>query len=324
MYLEGVSGQRKATGSYFTKPFCVAHLLDEALEPTLRAHISRLTDLRNAGDEAGAAEAFFDFRCADIAMGSGHFLVAALDRIEARLSGWLADNPLPQVTAELDRLRSSALAALGDLATGVEIESSSLLRRQVARRCVYGVDLNPVAVELARLALWVHTFVPGLPLSFLDHNLVRGDSLTGVGTINEAMSVLGADETGLFAGQVHDLLTGSIRRPRKTGPHLRRGRCGDQRGPRRASRRQGGLSAVPERYLTSSPLHGPEHAPCLNASMNRPSCRPPHSQKTAAAVAEHEAGAFPRGVPRSVLTRTARIRLCAREPSLGAGCGAGA
>jgi len=172
VYIEGVSGRRKATGSYFTKTFCVEHLLDEALEPALDAHIERLAELRSAGDEAAAAEAFFDFRCADIAMGSGHFLVAALDRIEARLSGWLTDNPLPQVSAELDRLRSAALAALGDLAPGVEIESSSLLRRQVARRCVYGVDLNAVAVELARLALWVHTFVPGLPLSFLDHNLV--------------------------------------------------------------------------------------------------------------------------------------------------------
>ena len=206
VYLESVSGQRKATGSYFTKPFCVERLLDEALEPALQTHVERLSALRAAGDEAGAAEAFFDFRCADIAMGSGHFLVAALDRIEARLSGWLADNPLPQVTAELARLRSAALAALGDLAAGVEIESSSLLRRQVARRCVYGVDLNPVAVELARLALWVHTFVPGLPLSFLDHNLVCGDSLTGVGTLAEAMDVLGADEVSLFAGQVHDLL----------------------------------------------------------------------------------------------------------------------
>ena len=120
VYLESVSGQRKATGSYFTKPFCVEHLLDEALEPALRAHIDRLTKLRKADDDAGAAEAFFDFRSADIAMGSGHFLVAALDRIEARLSGWLADYPLPQVTVELDRLRSAALAALGDLAAGVE------------------------------------------------------------------------------------------------------------------------------------------------------------------------------------------------------------
>jgi hypothetical protein len=206
VYLESVSGQRKATGSYFTKSFCVEHLLDEALEPALLAHLAHLSDLHSAGDEAAAAEAFFDFRCADIAMGSGHFLVAALDRIEAGLSGWLADHPLPQITAELDRLRSAAFAALGDLAAGVEIESSSLLRRQVARRCMYGVDLNPIAVELARLALWVHTFVPGLPLSFLDHNLVCGDSLSGVGTIDEALQVLGSDEGSLFAGQVHDLL----------------------------------------------------------------------------------------------------------------------
>ena len=227
VYLESVSGQRKATGSYFTKPFCVERLLDEALEPALQTHLARLSALRSAGDEAAAAEAFFDFRCADIAMGSAHFLVAALDRIEARLSGWLADNPLPQITAELDRLRSAALAALGDLAAGVEIESSSLLRRQVARRCVYGVDLNPVAVELARLALWVHTFVPGLPLSFLDHNLVCGDSLTGVGPLDEAMTALGSNEHSLFAGQVHDLLAERIRRSRKTGPHLRRRRCGD-------------------------------------------------------------------------------------------------
>ena len=209
VYLEGVSGQRKATGSYFTKSFCVEHLLDEALEPALQAHLAQLTELHSAGDEAAAAEAFFDFRCADIAMGSGHFLVAALDRIEAALSGWLADHPLPQITAELERLRSAAFAALGDLAAGVEIESSSLLRRQVARRCMYGVDLNPIAVELARLALWVHTFVPGLPLSFLDHNLVCGDSLTGVGTINEALKALGSDEGSLFAGQVHDLLAGA-------------------------------------------------------------------------------------------------------------------
>ena len=72
--------------------------------------------------------------------------------------------------------------------------------------CLRGGPEPNVAVELARLALWVHTFVPGLPLSFLDHNLVCGDSLTGVGTINEAMTVLGADEAGLFAGQVQDLL----------------------------------------------------------------------------------------------------------------------
>ena len=94
------------------------------------------------------------------------------------------------MTAELDRLRAAAYEALGPLGEGVEIEHASLLRRQVARRCVYGVDLNPIAVELARLAIWIHTFVPGLPLCFLDHNLVCGDSLTGIGTIDEAIQAL--------------------------------------------------------------------------------------------------------------------------------------
>ena len=139
-------------------------------------------------------------------MGSGHFLVAAVDRIEARLSAFLALHPIPQVTAELDRLRKAALEALGDLGEGVEIEHASLLRRQVARRCVYGVDLNPIAVELARLAIWIHTFVPGLPLSFLDHNLVCGDSLTGIGTLDEAIQALDPEhvpgQASLFRDQI--------------------------------------------------------------------------------------------------------------------------
>jgi hypothetical protein len=189
IYFHNRSGSRKASGSYFTKPFAVEHLLDHALEPALADHVARLNDLI-VGDEAGAAKAFFDFRCADLAMGSGHFLVAAVDRIEARLSGFLALHPIPQVLAELEELRGAAFDALGDLADGVEIETSSLLRRQVARRCVYGVDRNDMAVELARLAMWIHTFVPGLPLSFLSHGLVRGDSLAGIGTLDEALEVL--------------------------------------------------------------------------------------------------------------------------------------
>lgn len=189
-YFHHRSGARKSTGSYFTKPFAVEHLLDNALEPALDDHVGRLTELFDRGDEAAAADAFFDFRCVDLAMGSGHFLVAAVDRIEARLSGFLALHPIAPVTAELEHLRTAALNALGDLAPGVEIEHTSLLRRQVARRCIYGVDLNSIGVELARLAMWIHTFVPGLPLSFLDRNLVEGNSLTGLATLDEALNVL--------------------------------------------------------------------------------------------------------------------------------------
>ncbi len=190
VYFHNRSGVRKSTGSYFTKPFAVEHLLDHALEPEIDDHLARVQALVDAGDEAAAADAFFDFRCVDIAMGSGHFLVAAIDRIEARLSAFLALHPIPAVVAELERLRASAYENLGDLASGYEIDQTSLLRRLVARRCIYGVDLNRIAVELARLGMWIHTFVPGLPLSFLDHNLRWGNSLTGIGTLDEALTIL--------------------------------------------------------------------------------------------------------------------------------------
>ncbi|MCY3861832.1 MAG: hypothetical protein OXG67_07705 [bacterium] len=212
VYFHNRSGVRKATGSYFTKPFAVEHLLDNALEPALDDHIARLNELREQGDDAALAEAFFDFRCADIAMGSAHFLVAAVDRIEPRLSAWLTLHPVPAVTKELNRLRAAAIEALGDLADGIEIEFGALLRRQVARHCVYGVDKNRVAVELARLAIWVHTFVPGLPLSFLDHNLVQGDSLTGVASVDDAAAAVtpkgSKAGTSLFVHQLESLLEG--------------------------------------------------------------------------------------------------------------------
>jgi hypothetical protein len=198
VYLHNRSGQRKATGTYFTKEFAVDHLLDEALEPALADHLARLDALA----EAARSEAFFDFRVADIAMGSAHFLVAAVDRIERALAGYLARRSLPGVRAELAALHAAAKLALGDTADLVDEEKlgdAALLRRQIARRCVYGVDLNPIAVSLARLSIWIHTFVPGLPLSLLDHNLVHGNALVGIGRkeeLEDAVSAEGFEQKG--------------------------------------------------------------------------------------------------------------------------------
>lgn len=88
--------------------------------------------------------------------------------------------------------------ALGTLAEQVEIEDTQLLRRLVARRCIYGVDINPVAVDLTRLSIWVHTFVPGLPLSLLDHNLIVGNSLVGIGQVSEIEDKARGDNLPLF------------------------------------------------------------------------------------------------------------------------------
>jgi type II restriction/modification system DNA methylase subunit YeeA len=89
------------------------------------------------------------------------------------------------VEAELAALRAAAEGALGGLAGAARIDRAQLLRRQISLRCLYGVDLNPLAVDLARLSLWIHSFVPGLPLALLDSHLVRGNALVGMGTVRQ-------------------------------------------------------------------------------------------------------------------------------------------
>ena len=208
VYLHNQSGVRKSTGSYFTKPFAVDHLIAHAVDPTLEEHLKRVGALFAEGKEADAARMLFDFRVADIAMGSGHFLTAVVDHLEARFTTFLARHRIPHIARELEELRDAANGALGQLADTIEIENSSLLRRLIARRCVYGVDMNPLSVELARVGMWIHTFVPGLPLSFLDHNLVVGNSLTGIGTIEEATSELisSGEQGSLFDDPLRDAL----------------------------------------------------------------------------------------------------------------------
>ena len=179
VYLHNQSGARKSTGSYYTKSFAVDHLLDRALRPALDDHFERL----NALDSVDASEAFFDVRVADIAMGSGHFLISAIDLMEQKMADYLATRRLSGVMNELQGLRSVAIHQLGEGSD--PIEDSQLLRRLIARRCIYGVDLNLLAVQLARLAVWIHTFVPGLPLSFLDRTLIHGNSLVGMGSMEE-------------------------------------------------------------------------------------------------------------------------------------------
>ena len=202
IYLHNRSGVRKSSGSYYTKHFAVEHLLNGSLEPALKEHLARLEAL----DDADAAEQLFDFRVADIAMGSGHFLIAAIDRIEKAIADFLVVRNLPRVRQELAQLREAAKRELGELAETAAIEDAQLLRRMIARRCIYGVDLNVLSVQLARLAVWIHTFVPGLPLSVLDHRLVHGNALVGVGTIDEIQAKLEEKNLPLFGVDAEGLL----------------------------------------------------------------------------------------------------------------------
>lgn len=196
VYFHSASGERKATGSYFTPKVIVDHLIERSVVPALTAHLDQIATYLTEGDAVAASREFFDFRVADLAMGSGHFLVAAVDKIEALMRSFLTEHSVPGVTDELLRLAQVAKDALGtDDVAKSEVDEVGLLRRQIARRCIYGLDINPMSVELARLALWIHTFVPGLPMSNLDHGLVCANSLTGVGTIDEAIDALVGQST---------------------------------------------------------------------------------------------------------------------------------
>ena len=169
---------RKDSGSYYTPQ----HLVDLIVEQTLRP----LVDERIAAFEAGPsperdpATAVLGLRVLDPAMGSGHFLVAALDWLAEEVSALLerewecAPGHVSPIRAELD----DAHARLA--ADGATVGDRAVIQRMVLKRCIYGVDKNVLAVELAQVALWLHTFVPPLPLADLSHRIICGDSLLGV------------------------------------------------------------------------------------------------------------------------------------------------
>jgi hypothetical protein len=211
-YFHTKSGERKATGSYFTPTFVVEHLLERSLAPALDEHLARVTELlTKQNDQVGAARAFFDFRVADLAMGSGHFLVAAISHIEQKFGSFLEQHPIPGVERELIELKDAAAAALKEVGVIAEIDRSSLLSRQIAKRCIYGIDINEIAVELARLAIWVRTFVPGLPMSSLNHQLVCGNSLSGVGTVEESILALAPESAGQTISFSEEIIQAALR-----------------------------------------------------------------------------------------------------------------
>jgi hypothetical protein len=145
-----------------------------------------------AGHDAAAA--FISLRVIDPAMGSGHFLVSLVDYLADQVLGALADAPgmvtwtnpaapyRSPLADQLLELRQQLLARAQTAGWPVrddQLDDRHLIRRIILKRVIYGVDLNPMAVELAKLSLWLHSFTVGAPLSFLDHHLRIGDSLFG-------------------------------------------------------------------------------------------------------------------------------------------------
>lgn len=128
----------------------------------------------------------------DPAMGSGHFLVHVVDVISESIATYLNQHPYSPVSKELETLRGGILQNVQKQDVKINQEKLAdvnLIKRMVMKRCVYGVDLNPMAGELAKLSLWLDSFTVGAPLSFLDHHLRCGNSLIGT-SISEVRSAL--------------------------------------------------------------------------------------------------------------------------------------
>ena len=148
--LETLAGnERKESGSYYTPTSLVECLLDSALDPLL-------DEACNHGTAEERVSALLDITVCDPACGSGHFLVAAARRIAKRIAA--------EETGESEPPDAVVRAAL----------------RRVTGRCIYGVDINPMAAELAKVSLWIEALEPGKPLSYLDQNIRVGNSLLGV------------------------------------------------------------------------------------------------------------------------------------------------
>jgi hypothetical protein len=238
VYLENDKRERKATGSYYTPDHIVKYIVEHAVGPVLeqkfeamrprlrqaqkqrRAFFQRQEEFRRRRMKAepdSKAELIgqemvgelFDVKVLDPAMGSGHFLVEAVDFITDRALDFLNAFPWNPIRAELARTRESILQEMDE--QGISIDAArltdvNLLKRHVLKRCIYGVDLNPMAVELAKVSLWLDCFTLGAPLSFLDHHLRCGNSLIGV-TVAEVQEALDERQSELLGSRFAGLLS---------------------------------------------------------------------------------------------------------------------
>ncbi|MCY7315728.1 MAG: Eco57I restriction-modification methylase domain-containing protein [Rubrivivax sp.] len=220
---------RKVSGSYYTHDDLVQLILRESVGLLVAERVATFDKQVDAWkrkgslnppewdrlDAADPASTILELKVCDPAMGSGHFLMALVD--------FLADRVLEAATAAQQRVaeqpwaahlvergrpwESPLLARLAAVRQAIkaqakehgwavadaQLDDRHIVRRMVLKKCVFGVDKNAMAVELAKTALWLHTFTVGAPLSFLDHHLKHGDSLHGerLPAVQQQMGALG-------------------------------------------------------------------------------------------------------------------------------------
>ncbi len=187
--IEVAGNSRKTTGSYYTPSSLIECLLDTTLDPVIDDAVKRGEERATKAGRPDPAddivEELLGLTVCDPACGSGHFLVASARRIAKRVASVRERNPEPTVDAVRHALH------------------------QVVARCIYGVDLNPMAVELAKVSLWLEALEPGKPLGFLDAHVKHGNGLIGAtpkllaeGVPDDAFKPIEGDDKKYAAGLV--------------------------------------------------------------------------------------------------------------------------
>ncbi|MFP4647442.1 MAG: N-6 DNA methylase, partial [Candidatus Acetothermia bacterium] len=204
--------ERKKTGSYYTPEYVVKYIVENTIGPLVEEKKEELQDeieeleqkkkgsrsydrevyedkLKEKREEA--REEILDLKVLDPAMGSGHFLVEATEKLANEIAALEEEFSPEENDDEIPVAETN------------QEDPVKELKRQIVERSIYGVDKNPLATELAKLSLWLHTVAKNEPLSFLDHHLRTGDSLIGLGV--EEMKTMPSERekmAGLFTSNL--------------------------------------------------------------------------------------------------------------------------
>ena len=216
---------RRDSGSFFTPQELVDLIVDRTLKPLVEERLStfekRASELRRDRRpraerlaelaKMDPAEAALDLKILDPAMGSGHFLVTAVDFLSdwiaeraesvADLPEWMDGGYVSPLVKRVEAIGQDIVRRARESGWALDeaqLTDQTIIRRMVLKRCIYGVDKNPLTVELAKVSLWLHSFTVGAPLSFLDHHLRCGDSLIGMRVLDGAYEL--SELSGFHAG----------------------------------------------------------------------------------------------------------------------------
>ena len=192
LYLASKGGvaSRKTTASYYTPDGIVKFLVGRGIEPILderknliAGDLKRYDVDKSEASRQACMDRLLDIQVLDPSMGSGHFLVEALNRITSWATDVLKTHPEHPLLTEIEEDRRAVIAEQKKKHITIDeglLTPDVLLKRRIMKRCIFGADINPLAVELAKMSLWLDSFAIGVPFTYLDHHIKAGDSTIGM------------------------------------------------------------------------------------------------------------------------------------------------